>query len=120
MCDDTEEKISVEWDYDVTICSISTELANKLNLKQCGVCNTLNTTESIPTNVYEIVLVLHDIMEIPVIVDAVPNIHSTGIDMLIGMDVICLGDFAISNYNGETCFSFRYPSKGLIDFTKQI
>ncbi len=119
MYDNTEEKISVEWDCGTTRCSISTELVDKLNLKPCGISNTLNTTESASTNVYEIVLVLHDIMEIPIIVDAVPNIHSTGIDMLIGMDVICLGDFAISNYNGETCFSFRYPSKGLIDFNKE-
>ncbi len=114
-----EEKISVEWDCGATRCSISKELAEKLNLKPCGVNNTISTTQSVPTNVYEIILVLHDIMEVPVIVDAVPNIHSTGIDMLIGMDVISLGDFAISTYNGETCFSFRYPSKGLIDFTKE-
>lgn len=39
--------------------------------------------------------------------------------MLIGMNVIVLGDFAISTFNGKTSFSFRIPSKGLIDFTNE-
>lgn len=33
-----------------------------------------------------------------------------GSDLLIGMDVIILGDFSISNYNNKTTFSFRIPS----------
>jgi hypothetical protein len=39
--------------------------------------------------------------------------------MLIGMDVINYGDFAISNYNGKTTFSFRMPSLMKIDFCKE-
>jgi len=39
-------------------------------------------------------------------------------DMLIGMDVITLGDFAITNPNGKTVFSFRMPSMTEIDFIK--
>jgi len=31
-------------------------------------------------------------------------------EVLIGMDVISKGDFAISNYNGKTTFTFRSPS----------
>ena len=37
-------------------------------------------------------------------------------DMLIGMDIINLGDFVVSNYNGKTIFSFRMPSLESIDF----
>ena len=36
-------------------------------------------------------------------------------DVLIGMDIICRGDFAISNYDNQTTFSFRTPSAGVID-----
>ena len=32
------------------------------------------------------------------------------IDMLIGMDVICMGDMSITNANGLTVFSYRIPS----------
>ncbi|MCL2233531.1 MAG: hypothetical protein FWB99_10705 [Treponema sp.] len=31
------------------------------------------------------------------------------IDLLIGMDIILLGDFAISNGGGKTLFSFAIP-----------
>lgn len=32
------------------------------------------------------------------------------VDLLIGMDVIKLGDFSITNTNNSTTFSFRIPS----------
>ena len=41
-----------------------------------------------------------------------------GADILIGMDIIRQGDFAISNFNGITQFSFRMPSLMHIDLTK--
>ena len=37
-------------------------------------------------------------------------------DVLIGMDIIGMGDFAVSNYCGKTVFSFRIPSVATIDF----
>ncbi len=37
-------------------------------------------------------------------------------DVLIGMDIINLGDFAVSNRNGATSFSFRIPSVEDFDF----
>jgi predicted aspartyl protease len=40
-----------------------------------------------------------------------------GMDVLIGMDVICHGDFAVTNFDNKTCFSFRCPSLQRIDFT---
>jgi hypothetical protein len=39
-------------------------------------------------------------------------------DVLIGLDIICRGDFAISNYNNSTQFTFRIPSICDIDFCK--
>lgn len=43
---------------------------------------------------------------------------SSDIDILIGMDIISTGDFAITHRDGKTTFSFRYPSMDYIDFTK--
>lgn len=37
-------------------------------------------------------------------------------DAIIGMDIICKGDFAITNTNKETCMSFRIPSIQSIDY----
>jgi hypothetical protein len=39
--------------------------------------------------------------------------------MIIGMNIISLGDFAISNDNGKTVMSFRLPAANIpIDFSK--
>ena len=37
-------------------------------------------------------------------------------DVIIGMDIISLGDFAISNFEGKTTFTFRIPSAEEFDF----
>ena len=37
-------------------------------------------------------------------------------DVLIGMDIIGMGDFAVSNYCGKAVFYFRIPSVATIDF----
>ncbi len=52
------------------------------------------------------------------------NVHVTkgqvvGAEMLIGMDVINQGDFAVTNNGGITKFSFRVPSQSHIDFVEQ-
>jgi len=38
------------------------------------------------------------------------------VGMLIGMNIITMGDFAITNYQGNTTMSFRVPSLEKIDF----
>ena len=42
-----------------------------------------------------------------------------GADVLIGMDIIGKGDFAVTHPNGNTKFSFRMPSQADIDFVKE-
>ena len=53
----------------------------------------------------------------------IPNIPAVwgemaGLDVLIGMDIITLGDFAVTNQNNVTTFSFRIPSLHTIDYSK--
>ena len=40
-----------------------------------------------------------------------------GADVLVGMDIINQGDFAVTNRNGQTRFAYRVPSQGGIDFS---
>ena len=42
-----------------------------------------------------------------------------GADALIGMDVIVMGDFSITNLNGKTKMSFRIPSSVEVDYVKE-
>ena len=56
--------------------------------------------------------------------DIVTNImamefHSDEYDVVIGMDVICKGDLAVTNKDGRTTFSFRIPSEAEIDFLEK-
>ena len=43
-----------------------------------------------------------------------------GAHVLLGMDIIANGDFAITNYNGQTWWTFRVPSNEPIDFVEEI
>ena len=77
-----------------------------------GVGSVQNATEHVvdiwlPNNV--------SIREIPVLRGNLPG----DIDVLIGMDIITLGDFAVSNYQNQTAMTFRIPSLEFIDFVKQ-
>lgn len=54
--------------------------------------------------------------------DVVTNVYamefeSDDYDVVIGMDVISRGDFALTNLNGKTTFSFQIPSMEEIDFS---
>lgn len=46
------------------------------------------------------------------------ELELTGFDALIGMDIIGLGDFVVSSYEGKTAFSFRMPSLHCFDFVE--
>lgn len=41
-------------------------------------------------------------------------------DVLIGMDIITLGDFALTNQAGNTVFSFCTPSQRCFDFVEEF
>jgi hypothetical protein len=56
---------------------------------------------------------------------AFPNVRVTrakiiGADVLIGMDIITTGDFAVTNFGKKTVFSFRIPPQHTIDYVKEI
>jgi len=42
----------------------------------------------------------------------------SGIDCLLGMDIINTGDFIVTCLNGNTCMTFRHPSSHEVDFYK--
>ena len=105
------------WDTGASRSLIRPEIAAKLNLKP--ISKTFMDTpsdKSVPSNVYLINVYLPNrakIMNIQAL-EGTPN----SCDMLIGMDVITLGDFAVTNLDGKTMYSFRIPSMTEIDFTK--
>jgi hypothetical protein len=110
-------KITALWDTGAGISLIRPDVAQRLHLLSVSM-----TTISTPTSkdeqsrVYVVNLYLPNQVRVNDIkvVEGIPS----NCDMLIGMDIISLGDFAVSNFNGRTMFSFRMPSMTEIDFTK--
>jgi predicted aspartyl protease len=103
------------WDTGATNSLIRPEIAEKLRLQPLGkVLMSTPSEQDVPSNVYSVNLYLPNqvvINKMPVS-EGIPN----NCDMLIGMDVITKGDFAVTNYKGHTVFSFRMPSMDKIDF----
>jgi predicted aspartyl protease len=116
---ETNERIGIKalWDTGAEKSLIRPEVAKKLNLLPVSMIKISTPTDKDkPSNVYLINLYLpnHAIVKDVRVAEGIPG----GCDMLIGMDVISLGDFAVTNYNGHTTFSFRMPSMAEIDFVK--
>lgn len=79
-----------------------------------------SASNSSVVNTYYIDVILPGCKEMFGIIASQANIEAQGLGMLIGMDIISQGDFAISNFNETTVFTFRSPSKATIDFVKEI
>ena len=103
------------WDTGATNTVISEKLAKELNLTPGGTV-TVSTAGGIrEANKYILGLQLPNNLEIQNIM-VTGGLLNTDTDFLIGMDIITLGDFAVTNVNGKTVFSFRYPSCEKIDY----
>lgn len=111
--------INALWDTGSSGSVISSDLVTQLNLKSIGSANVGTTSSSFVSNIYNVTLLLNKKQRFTLMVTESQQLSGSGIDFLVGMDIISLGDFAISTHDGLICFSFRYPPKGLIDFTKQ-
>lgn len=107
------------WDTGATNSAISVSKARECNLIPNGkaISNTANGMRECNTFVVDLILPCEVV---------IPNVTITecdldpNIDMLIGMDVINLGNFSVSNYNGKTKFSFIIPSFEDIDYVKDL
>ncbi|MDO4367687.1 MAG: SEC-C metal-binding domain-containing protein [Bacteroidales bacterium] len=106
------------WDTGATNSVITASCARKLGLMPVSRIPVRGVHGIMDANVYFVHLVLNNkqiMMDLKVTeCTELSSDKSTG--MLIGMDVISQGDFAISNYQGHTVMTFRMPSMQKIDF----
>jgi predicted aspartyl protease len=105
------------WDTGATLSVIRPEVAEALSLKSVSTMwISTPTDERARSSVYLVNIYLPN--QVKVIDVQVAEGIPAGCDMLIGMDIITLGDFAVTNFDGHTTFSFRMPSLAEIDFCK--
>ena len=107
------------WDTGATGVVISEAIIQALGLTHMGFAESLHVGSDKPDRVRWFLI---DI-ELPnqVKCTGIPAIegHTLLADMLIGMAIIGLGDFAVTHPNGKTKFTFRVPHQADIDFVKE-
>ena len=106
------------WDTGATRSVITQKIILQCGLKPIDIVKVYHADGECLTNVYLISLFLPNMVEFPILKVTEGKIKN--FDLLIGMDIIGAGDFAVTNFGGKTTFSYRYPSIETIDFTGKI
>jgi hypothetical protein len=113
----TKANVKGLWDTGATGSVISTDLVKALNLTPVGTANVNHGGGKTTSPTYLVNVELHHKVEfIGVLVTEFPRPDDGSFDVILGMDVICFGDFALTNHNDKTCFSFRTPSCESVDY----
>ncbi len=109
-----------QWDTGATKTCISQAVVDRLGL--IPIANTMMYTPSGMrlANIYIVDITLRNNVTVKDVQVIGSEIGGQGIDVLIGMDIITLGDFAVTNVDGITRFSFRILSCETIDYVAQI
>ncbi len=96
------------WDTGATNTIISPKIVKELGLKPFDTSGISGIGGYVETQLYKIGIILPNGL---IIKELVVLESEMDFDMIIGMDVITLGDFCFSNKDGVSVFSFRLPSK---------
>ena len=106
-----EGKWHALWDTGATTSTISSSLAKQLQLPELGDVVMHGAGGEYPSKEYLAGLILPNSVPVPFI--SLTGFEGTSdFDMLIGMDIISMGDFLISSDNNKMYFSFQLPSIG--------
>jgi len=105
------------WDTGATGSVISTNVVSALGLKPVGKRKVFHANGESIVNTYIVNIVLPN----SVAFSALPVTEGVlnGTDILIGMDIISKGDFAVTSSQGKTKFSFQIPSTHDTDYVKE-
>lgn len=105
------------WDTGATGCAITSDVARQISAPIINQVLVGGVHGVEACNQYLISLFLPNKLYIPDVA-ATELSSGAGCDILIGMDVISLGDFFTSTLGGKTSFTFRMPASQKHDFSK--
>ena len=106
------------WDTGATGTVVTKKVIDELGLKPTGQTDVYTANGQMTTNTYLVNIHLPMNLNIRSVIVTEGNLRGT--DLLIGMDIITLGDFAITHTNGKTKMTFGFPPIESIDFVKRI
>jgi predicted aspartyl protease len=115
IADCAAQKFVAIWDTGATNCVITQRVIDECKLPAVAMAKVQTVSGEEETTVHLASLFLPHRLVIPVL--RMTKGKLAGADVLIGMDVITRGDFAVTNKDGKTILSFREPSLEEIDFT---
>jgi len=107
------------WDTGATISAITNRVATDLGLPTealIPIHHAGGSSRNVPQHYVNLQLPNNVVM----VGRPVAQLPLTNCDVLVGMDIISLGDFAISNLDGKTTFTFRMPSVEEFDFVRDL
>ena len=108
------------WDTGATGSVITKKTAESLKLSPIKKATVIGVHGKKSVNVYFVNIALHNknITLNAAVTECDELSDDNNIGMLIGMNIITMGDFAITNFKGNTVMSFCVPSLQKIDFVK--
>ena len=116
----TQDHINIAaiWDTGASGSAITQFVAQNLGLIPIGRTIVHTANGEAEQNTYLVDIGLPNAVKVNgLIVNEVPALSGQA-EILIGMDIITLGDFSITNLKGKTCMSFRMSSMHEIDYAK--
>jgi hypothetical protein len=105
------------WDTGATGSVIMQKVVDDLGLKPFGMTKVVGVNGEHVSETYYVSIGLPNGVGFSSVRVTKGNILSA--DVLIGMDIISHGDFALTHFADKTCFSFRFPSIEKIDFNER-
>ena len=116
----TAFQVKAIWDTGATASVITDNVVKALGLVPTGMSH-VNTANGLAIqNTYIVDVVLPNGLRVTDVTVTGATALSGGSEVLIGMDIITLGDLSITNYKGSTCMSFRIPSLHEVDNVKSL
>jgi hypothetical protein len=112
-------KYQALYDTGATHSSISPKVVTELGLASVGAQKVGVGGGTLMTTVHLVNIGLPNKVMFPMMRVAQIALHG-GIDALIGMDILGMGDFAVTHHSGSTTFSFCCPSRRDIDFVAEV
>jgi hypothetical protein len=106
------------WDTGATHSFITDRVVAECGLQPIGIATTKTASGLYSSSRFLVGIMLPNNVGFPTI--PVAQVIVPDADVLIGMDIITRGDFAVTNKGGQTTFTFRFPSTTRLDFVKEF
>ena len=120
VCGEKRIEGVAQWDTGASGSCISQRVVQELEPVRTGLRTVLTPTGSSIRGMYLLDLVLPNEVHVPDVAVVDTEIGNQGVDVLIGMDIISLGDFAVSNYDSKLVFTFRVPSIKTTNYVAEV